>query len=73
MLAKLLNYLLADGLIITTVNGKGWQEINWDKLLSESMKTHGFIVESIDEIPYLVHQDIDGKLLVIKSSNSKEC
>ena len=73
MLAKLLNYLLADGLIITTVNGKGWQEINWDKLLSESMNTHGFILESMDEIPYLVHQNIDGKLLVIKSSNSKEC
>ena len=28
MLVKLLNYLFADGLILTTVNGKGWQEIN---------------------------------------------
>ena len=64
--AKLLDYLLPDGLLVTTVNGKGWHDLGWDKLLEDSRRRHGFSIESVEDIPYLAKQGIGGKLLVLK-------
>jgi len=48
------------------VNGKGWLELGWEKLLAESAQQHSFLVEAIDDIPYLTLQGIPGKLLTAR-------
>ncbi len=67
-LAKLFQGLLPSGLLIVTVNGKGWEEINWLDLLNKSSHKHDLSVETITDIPYLVKQKIEGKLLVLKDN-----
>ena len=69
LVGKLLNCLLPGGLMVATVNGKGWYEIDWETLLEESRDKYGFTIDSLNDIPYLVHQKIDGKLLVFSPSS----
>ena len=64
--ARLLDCLLPGGLLVTTVNGKGWDDLDWDTLLEDSRRRHGFSIESVEDIPYLAKQGIGGKLLVLK-------
>lgn len=65
-LVKLFAGLKADGVLVATVNGKGWCDIGWETLLEQSERKHGFQIEEILDIPYLTRQDIPGKLLVIR-------
>ena len=67
LIPKLLDCLLPGGLVIATVNGKGWREIGWVELLEESQRQNEFKLESIDDIGYLTKQGIDGKLLTIRA------
>ena len=71
LVGKLLNCLLPGGLMVVTVNGKGWHEIDWENLLEESRDKYGFTIDSLNDIPYLVHQEIDGKLLVFSPSSER--
>ena len=66
LIPKLLDCLLPGGLVIATVNGKGWRDIGWVELLEESQRQHDFKIESVDDIGYLTKQGIDGKLLTIR-------
>ena len=66
LIPKLLDCLLPGGLVIATVNGKGWRDIGWVELLEESQRQHDFKLESVDDIGYLTKQGIDGKLLTIR-------
>lgn len=65
-LAKLFSALKPEGRVIATVNGKGWLELGWEKRLAESAQQHSFLVETIDDIPYLTLQGIPGKLLTAR-------
>ena len=67
LIPKLLDCVLPGGLVMATVNGKGWRDINWVELLKESQRQHDFKLESIDDIGYLTKQGIDGKLLTIRA------
>jgi len=66
LIPKLLDCLLPGGLVIATVNGKGWRDIGWVELLEQSQRQHDFKLESVDDIGYLTKQGIDGKLLTIR-------
>jgi len=65
-LVKLFAGLKTGGVLIATVNGKGWREIDWETLLEQSVHEHGFDIEALSDIPYLTRQNIPGKLLVIR-------
>jgi 2-polyprenyl-3-methyl-5-hydroxy-6-metoxy-1,4-benzoquinol methylase len=65
-LARLFSALKPEGRVIATVNGKGWLELGWEKRLAESAQQHSFLVETIDDIPYLTLQGIPGKLLTAR-------
>ena len=67
LIPKLLDCLLPGGLVIATVNGKGWRDIGWVELLEESQRQNEFKLESVDDIGYLTKQGIDGKLLTIRA------
>ncbi len=67
LIPKLLDCLLPGGLVIATVNGKGWGDIGWVELLEESQRQNEFKLESVDDIGYLTKQGIDGKLLTIRA------
>ena len=67
LIPKLLDCVLPGGLVMATVNGKGWQDIGWVKLLEESQRQRKFKLESVDGIGYLTKQGIDGKLLTIRA------
>ena len=55
------------GLVILTVNGKGWVDRRWDIELPRVVTEHQLnLVEQLD-IPYLEKEEIDGKLLVFKA------
>jgi len=68
-LAKLFLGLLPSGLLIATVNGRGWRDIDWPDLLQQSARQHRFTIEEIIDIPYLDKQEIDGKLLILSDGN----
>ena len=68
-LAKLFLGLLPSGLLIATVNGRGWRDIDWPDLLQQSARQHRFTIEKIIDIPYLDKQEIDGKLLILRAGN----
>ena len=68
-LAKLFLGLLPSGLLIATVNGRGWRDIDWPDLLQQSVRQHKFTIEKIIDIPYLDKQEIDGKLLILSDGN----
>ena len=67
LIPKLLDCVLPGGLVLATVNGKGWQDIGWVELLEESQRQNEFTLESVDDIGYLTKQGIDGKLLTIRA------
>ncbi len=55
------------GLVIITVNGKGWVDKDWENILPEVVEKDGLdLLENI-EIQYLSKEDISGKLLVFKA------
>ena len=55
------------GLVILTVNGKGWVDRDWETVLPKVIEEHDLdLVEKLD-IPYLEKEEIDGKLLVFKA------
>jgi len=58
--------LAPDGVLVATVNGKGWKEIGWEVLLEQSAEQNGFRIESVSDIPYLTRQNIPGKLLTLR-------
>ena len=70
-LVKLFAGLKPNGVLVATVNGKGWRDIGWETLLEQSERKHGFQIEEISDIPYLTRQDIPGKLLIIRPKLSK--
>lgn len=70
-LVKLFAGLKPNGVLVATVNGKGWRDIGWETLLEQSKREHGFQIEEISDIPYLTRQDIPGKLLIIRPKLSK--
>ncbi|GIS87744.1 MAG: hypothetical protein CM1200mP18_04540 [Gammaproteobacteria bacterium] len=65
--SKIAGFVLPGGLVMATVNGKGWQDIGWVELLEESQRQNEFTLESVDDIGYLTKQGIDGKLLTIRA------
>ena len=65
-LAQLFSALTPDGVLVATVNGKGWREIGWEALLIQSAEKNGFRIESVSDIPYLTRQNIPGKLLTLR-------
>ena len=68
-LAKLFCGLLPSGLLIATVNGRGWRDIGWADLLEQSAQLHHFTIKEIIDIPYLDKQEIGGKLLILSDGN----
>ena len=67
LIPKVLECLLSGGLVIATVNGKGWQDVVWVELLEESQRQNDFKPRSVDDIGYLIKQGIDGTLLTIRA------
>ena len=65
-LARLFSALAPDGVLVATVNGKGWKEIGWEVLLEQSAEQNGFRIEAVSDIPYLTRQNISGKLLTLR-------
>lgn len=54
------------GLVILTVNGKGWIDRNWKNVLPDVVAGYNLnLVEQL-EIPYLEKEEINGKLLVFE-------
>lgn len=56
-----------DGLVILTVNGKGWIDREWKTRLSEVVKHNSLKLNEEVDIPYLEKEEINGKLLVFEA------
>lgn len=57
----------AGGLVILTVNGKGWVDRDWDSELPSAISKNSLNLVETVEIEYLEKEEIGGKLLVFKS------
>lgn len=55
------------GLVILTVNGKGWIDRDWETQLAKIIPENGLNLTETLDIPYLEVEEIDGKLLVFKA------
>lgn len=69
LIPTLLDCLRPGGLVIATVNGKGWRDIGWVELLEKSRRQYNFSIDSIEDIGYLEKQGIDGKLLFMRQGH----
>ena len=52
---------------VITVNGAAWRELNLGEQVEVESKRHGFTVEKIVEAGYIQNQNIDCRVLVIRS------
>lgn len=50
---------------IVTVNGRGWVEKDWERLLDEEQRAGSFVIDSVHTIAYLTREGIDGRVLVL--------
>ncbi len=57
--------------VLVTVNGKGWRERDWERLLDEEERAGVLHVERCETIRYLQAQGIDGRLLVLRDAGSR--
>lgn len=55
------------GLVILTVNGKGWKDRNWDKVLPAVVSEYQLNLSETLDIDYLEKEEIPGKLLIFKA------
>ncbi len=60
----LLNVLKPGGTAVITVNGKGWDDKDWENRLPAEVDAHQLDLVETLEIPYLENEDIRGILLV---------
>ncbi|MDH3376618.1 MAG: class I SAM-dependent methyltransferase [Gammaproteobacteria bacterium] len=51
---------------IVTVNGKAWAKMNWQDAIDGAARDYDFTIDNIVTIPYLVKQNIDGRVLVLR-------
>ncbi|MEM7069457.1 MAG: class I SAM-dependent methyltransferase [Pseudomonadota bacterium] len=63
----LVNATKPDGLVILTVNGKGWVDRKWDTVLPDVIRTDNLRLTEQLDIPYLEKEEINGKLLVFRA------
>ena len=56
-----------DGHVILTVNGNGWNDMNWEANLGSVVKEHNLKLEETLDIEYLEKEQISGKLLVFRA------
>lgn len=52
---------------VITVNGAAWRELDLGTVLAKESEKHCFTIESIIEAGYIKSQDIDARVLVIRS------
>ena len=54
---------------VITVNGAAWRELDLGKEIEKESSQHGFVIENIIEAGYIQSQEIDARVLVIRSPN----
>jgi SAM-dependent methyltransferase len=52
---------------VITVNGAAWRELELGKAIEKEATQHGFVIENIIKAGYIQSQDIDARVLVIRS------
>ncbi len=52
---------------VITVNGAAWRELNLEEALEYESRKHGFIVEEIIQAGYIQKENIDSRVLIIRS------
>ncbi len=57
----------SDGLVILTVNGNGWNDMDWESNLKHVVSVHSLTLEECLDIEYLEKEQIGGKLLVFRA------
>ena len=62
----LINALKPGGLAVISVNGKGWEERNWDDHLQTEIDEHSLMVKERVEVPFLEKENIKGIVLVFE-------
>ncbi len=52
---------------VITVNGAAWRELDLGKEIEKESSQHGFVIENIIKAGYIQSQEIDARVLVIRS------
>ena len=65
-LGIVMDVLKPGGLAIITVNGKGWDDLNWEEKLPLEIERQSLNLEEQFEIPYLEIEEIRGIMLIFR-------
>ena len=65
-LRHLMSAVRAGQPVVVTVNGKGWVEKDWERLLAAEERAGAFRIERLVTTPYLQTPGIDGRILVLR-------
>lgn len=63
--------LVEDAPLFITVNGQGWLNDDWPTRLEAAQQADGFTIEYINTIAYLDKEKPDGRLIILKNSDSR--
>ena len=63
----LINAAKPGGIVILKVNGKGWDDMDWNTRLPQVVADHDLQLEEQLEIRYLEKEDINGQLLAFRA------
>ena len=60
-----------DAPLFLTVNGQAWLEQDWPTELEAAQQDDGFTIEYINTIAYLDESQLDGRLIIIRNSDTR--
>ena len=66
-LHHVVNCVVPGGLCVITVNGAAWRQLELESEVYRQARLHGFHIEQVIEAEYIRKQDIDARVLVIRS------
>ena len=60
-----------DAPLFITVNGQSWLEQDWPSELEAAQQADGFTIEYVNTIAYLDESKLDGRLIIIRNSDTR--
>ena len=60
-----------DAPLFLTVNGQSWLEQDWPSELEAAQQADGFTIEYVNTIAYLDESKLDGRLIIIRNSDTR--
>jgi len=70
-IGDMVSALIEDAPLFLTVTGPAWLTDNWPEELEAAQQADGFTIEYVNTIAYLDESKLDGRLIIIRNSDTR--